>query len=1004
MVMWNGNRPDDAILAVALEMVVDGIIVFDQQGDIAYTNDTVGQYLYCPAPAWQVANAFDLVASDEVARFRSLISEAQQDGSVRTGGFRLRDSGGHEFPAQLAIRALEDGRHLALIRDIPGQICRRRGFLNCDNPLLQFIEHNPAPVAMLDRNMHYLVVSRQFVTQYGLEDRDVIGLSHYAVFPEIPERWMAMHQRGLAGESIRCEEDGFLRADGHVDWVRWEIRPWYDMNGEIGGLIIYSEIITERIESERRLLESETSLRALVEKSPLPVTVTRIEDGKVLYINDRAINLFGLSEQDLPVLSASAFYFNPDERREIAEKIKKTGHIQDYELRLKKRDGTPIWTMVAVQIISYRGEQTWLAIHQDITERKLADELFDEAEIMAKFGVYRFDIAKGTWQSSKTMDNIFGIDADYVRDVDGWLRLVYPDDREAMRDYLERRVLTGRAPFDREYRIIRASDGVERWVHGQGDLKFDSNDQPYLLFGSIQDITEYRQAAVWIDMFRQAIDQAGEAIMITDSHGDIEYVNSAFARITGYSAAEAIGQNPRMLNSGNQDKAFYRKMWETIVSGQTWQGRVVDKRKDGSFYPCLLSISAMHNAAGQISHFIGIQQDLQEYEELEKQFYQSQKMEALGILVGGIAHDFNNTLAGITGNLYLARKDAAASPRLLDRLKSMETLAFRAAGMIQQLLAFSRKGEVEMHPLSIAPFLKEAAKLHRISLPENISLRCDIRDVDMIVRGDPNLLQQALMNLINNARDAVQDVHQPRITITMDRYQPDGAFLKRHPGAEGCAFAHIRISDNGEGIQPEHAEHIFEPFFTTKEQGKGTGLGLAMVYGAMHTHGGIITASSSTGEGAHFDLYLPLFKATVGARASEDEGDAQRGHGELILLADDDRDVLAMTREVLQNLGYRVITAYDGLMAVDIYRAHRDEIRLLIMDMVMPKLDGPGAYRIIRKFDPAVKVLLTTGYDMGALEQMPDIGWDQILTKPYAVGDLGQRVQCQLADAVPVQD
>ena len=347
MLMRSGNRPDDAILAAALEMTADGIIVFDQQGNIAYTNDTVGQHLYCPAAAWQAANAFELVASDEAERFRSLISEAQQGGPARTGEFRLRDSDGHEFPAQIAIRALEDDRHLALIRDISEQICRRRGFQDCDNPLLQFVEHNPAPVAMFDRDMRYLAVSRQFMSQYGLEDREIIGLSHYEVFPDLPERWQGQHQRGLSGEVVCCEEDAFPRADGHMDWVRWEIRPWWDAQGEIGGIIIYSEIITARQLDAQRLRESEENFRAIVNESPLPVTVTRIEDGKVLYVNDRAMRLFQLSADDLPALFASDFYYNPDERREVAGLIKNTGHIEEFELRLKRRDGMPIWTTVA---------------------------------------------------------------------------------------------------------------------------------------------------------------------------------------------------------------------------------------------------------------------------------------------------------------------------------------------------------------------------------------------------------------------------------------------------------------------------------------------------------------------------------------------------------------------------------------------------------------------------------------------------------------------------------
>jgi len=519
----------------------------------------------------------------------------------------------------------------------------------------------------------------------------------------------------------------------------------------------------------------------------------------------------------------------------------------------------------------------------------------------------------------------------------------------------------------------------------------------------IRDISVRKQAEAQVRNLSSIIEQSEEGIVVTDRDGTIEYVNSAFVRLTGYSQKEVIGQNPRILNSGNQDAAFYKNMWDTILSGKVWQDKVIDRKKDGSFYPVMLTISPIRNEAGDITHFASTHADLTERDEMQAKFEQAQKMEAVGTLVGGIAHNFNNMLAGITGNLYLMRSKVQEMPELVDRVRRVEGLTRQAADMISELLTFARKGVVEKKDVDLAVFLKEAYKLAAIALPENIKITQEFTNDTLPIHGDANQIQQVLLNLLNNARDAVADVDSPEIRICLGRFEADRGFLMRYSGNDGYvfrkgqAFVRFSISDNGCGIPKEQLQDIFEPFFTTKEVGMGTGLGLAMSYGVVREHGGVLDVESEVGKGSVFGVYLPLVQPQAITVKASDEKPVIHGGGETILLADDERHVRETVAEVLQTIGYKVLLAKDGREAMDIFKTNQENIAITMLDVVMPHCGGIQLAEQIREMNPDMPVIFMTGYDneqvLGSSAQPRK---SKVLTKPVQFETLSHSIRKML--------
>jgi len=403
---------------------------------------------------------------------------------------------------------------------------------------------------------------------------------------------------------------------------------------------------------------------------------------------------------------------------------------------------------------------------------------------------------------------------------------------------------------------------------------------------------------------------------------------------------------------------------------------------------------------GRVIAVEGIAHDVTAYKELERQFLQAQKMEAVGTLAGGIAHDFNNMLAGIGGNIYLAQSQIKKghATKALDKLSSIEMLVQQAAALVSQLLAFSRKKNPEMSEVFINGFVKESLKLARVTIPEDIQLTSDITSESLFIQGDMSQLQQILINLLNNARDALENSPKPCITISLKSFTPDASFIQRHADSVDKTFAHLMVHDNGSGISQKDIHRIFDPFFTTKEVGRGTGLGLSMVFTAIRHHSGIIDVESEVGVGGTtFHAYFPRLESPNPIIQSDIQTEVIPSKGETILLADDDEVVRTTTAEVLDTLGYQVIQAEDGLKALEALNTHKQHIAIALLDVVMPHLSGLPLAQKVREIAPELPIIFVTGYDKNdQLHKNKALPNSSILIKPVGFDAMHHAIQALL--------
>ncbi|MFQ5578059.1 MAG: PAS domain S-box protein, partial [Anaerolineae bacterium] len=417
------------------------------------------------------------------------------------------------------------------------------------------------------------------------------------------------------------------------------------------------------------------------------------------------------------------------------------------------------------------------------------------------------------------------------------------------------------------------------------------------------------------------VEQATDGVIITDTAGAILYINPAFEQMTGFSREEVIGQTPRILKSGEHDAALYRELWATITAGQAWQGRITNQTKDGTPFTVDAVITPVLDKEGAIVNYVGLQRDITRELALEKQYYQAQKMEAVGQLTAGVAHDFNNMLTAINGYASLIRHSMQPEDRFKDEVDSILQAGRRATNLIRQLLTFSRKQIINPQILNLNHVVSDIHKMLRAIIGEAITLDTALAPDLGAVKLDPAQVEQIIVNLAVNARDAMSG--GGRLTLETANVVLDEAYAANHMNIQPGDYVMLAVSDTGIGMSEEVQSHIFEPFFTTKEMGSGSGLGLATVYGIVQQNEGQIYVYSEAGRGTTFKIYFPRVEQ---AAPPVETGPATEttlpGGLETILLVEDDVVVRKVTQKILGKLGYVLLVAEDGRQALQLVAGH----------------------------------------------------------------------------------
>ncbi|MBW8079063.1 MAG: PAS domain S-box protein, partial [Gallionella sp.] len=599
------------------DLAPDGILITDTANLCLDANPSLCRMLGYHRDELIELHATDIVAAPEFEFIQTALDEINARSDYpREWQFRRKD--GSVFAAEVSVTTIPDGKLLATVRDITERKRAEQALQESSAKLRLFIHYAPSAIAMFDRDMRYLAYSQRWLTDYGLGEQELAGRSHYEIFPDLPARWKAIHQHCLAGAIEKCEEDPFPRANGSVDWVRWEIHPWHTGTGDIGGIIIFTEVITARKQTEALLVNSEAAFRALFESSRDAIMTANVGEN-FLSGNPAAVALFGCRDvQEFLTQSPASVSpeFQPDGRRsdEKAQEMMRLARDSGscfFEWTHRRMDGTEFFADVLLTLTETGGKQLIQATVRDISERKQAETflrlrdtqltlIFDNVSDVIFLievdgdGEFRFVSMnrRGLELTGLTKDQIFGqrvvdvIPASAHGLVLGKYRQAIatrqPASWEEVSDY----------PAGRKYGIVTVAP------------VFATSGRCTQLVGTVHDLTEHKQAEAELRIAATAFD-SHEGMLITDANVRILKVNRAFTTITGYSAEEVIGKNPNLLSSGRQGADFYAAMWTSLKDNSTWEGEIWNRRKNGEIYPEHRTITAVKDAQGNVTNYVG---------------------------------------------------------------------------------------------------------------------------------------------------------------------------------------------------------------------------------------------------------------------------------------------------------------------------------------------------------------------------------------------------------------
>jgi PAS domain S-box-containing protein len=762
----------------------------------------------------------------------------------------------------------------------------------------------------------------------------------------------------------------------------------YLVKGHMGEDVLARSIryAIERRRSERTLAESEERYRLLIEQSPHGYMVH--SDGMIVFANAATLKVFGAGRLEELLGRLYLELVSPEFHDLVRERDQKH-HADESSVPLEivclRLDGTTVVVEGTSNPFMHEGKHAVQVVLHDLTVRRQAE---------AHLKLLETCVAR--------LNDIVLITEAEPQDEPG-PRIIFVNDAFVRRTGYTREEVLGRSPRflngpkTSRTELNRIDAAMRAWQPVRSEvINYTRSGEEYWVELDIvpvantagafthwvaveRDITERKRTE---DRFRRIVDSNAQGVMFWNTKGEITGANDAFLLLVGYSRAdlEAGRINWIELTPPEYAQADRRALEELAAKGVCTPYEKEFIRQDGTHVPLLLGVSTFEDNHGEGVCFTV---DLTERKKLELQFLRTQRMESIGTLAGGIAHDLNNSLAPIMMSLELLRMQFpdSASQELLAIISAS---AQRGADMVRQVLSFARGVEGLRMEVQVKHILSEIQKIVNDTFPKNIQVVTVIPSDLWTVIGDPTQLHQVLLNLCVNARDAMP--RGGRLTLTASQLTLDEhyASLSLHPDAKPGAYIFIQVRDGGTGIPPDVVEKIFDPFFTTKEIGKGTGLGLSTSLAIVKSHRGFIRVYSELGKGTEFKVYLPAQTESSPEAAAELAAEMPRGHGELILVVDDEIAVRQITQQTLEAFGYRVVLAADGAEAIAIYALQGSEIAVVLTDMMMPIMDGPATIHVLCRMNPTVRIIGASGLSSnGQIVRSTNASVSHFLPKPY---------------------
>jgi two-component system cell cycle sensor histidine kinase/response regulator CckA len=931
----------------------------------------------------------EAVLPDDRAVYAAAIAGAAANpGGVYDVTFRIvRPSDGVERTLHAVGEVLRDqnGRPRTMvgsISDITDRAVAEAALRISEDRLRRVVEGVDAIISYRDDGQSEVVHSPQIAEMLGYRPGELTDNEAWdaLVHPDDLAQCMAVWQGPDPAWTLTYR---MRRADGTYVWVEDRGR-WIERGDERGrGLIGVITDITERKRVEEALRASQDRLQQIV--GGVDGIISYVESAGAPIVQSAQIErILGYKPEAVSTESDWYALIHPDDLERCRALWRQRPSNWAITYRMRRADGSWIW-------VDDRGQQHenpdgrapgYVSVVVDVTERveagqarRLADErrrLFFDANII------------GT---------VVDVDGAVVEANDYWLQLVGRTRAELEHGKLDWKGVTAPESLAadeegiaqcRAFGSCRPYEKVYRQPDGTtvpaliARASLPGEAEQHVAF--VLDLTEQKAAAAEMAQLAAAIEQTSESVIVTDSRARIGYVNPAFERTTGYARAEVIGHNPSLLQSGAHDHAFYREMWGTLLRGETWRGELINRRKDGGIFTEVVAISPVRDPHGRVTAYVAVKRDVTAERELEARLSQAQRLEAIGQLAGGIAHDFNNLLAVIRGYADLARAAMPAGPANED-LDQVVLAADRASSLTRQLLLFSRRQAAALAVLDVGVVVDGLAPMLRRLLGEHIELEvAPAMPSAGLVRADPSQLEQVVLNLAANARDAMPD--GGRLTIRTEANDESDA-----------AWVRLTAADTGVGMDETTSRHVFEPFFTTKAPGRGTGLGLATVYGIVTQSGGRVSVASTPGQGTTFIIDLPRVDAPAEPTTDQVEARPARVHRPLtVLLVEDDSAVRSLTRRMLASLGHTVICAGSGAEALELVEAASGMPDLLLTDVRMPGIQGPDLARRLRDRRPDLPVVFTSGFS-AELDESMAIPGARVLDKPFDAAKLDAAVR-----------